>query len=411
MKTYCNNNNYCGFGDCCSGCGPARYNGMFNIEVSPYDDLTWIVTWNGMAHKVRVPAVSQTDTTLSTDTSTATLNYKAEKHLDVLTGTQLGELVKVADLRDVDFDTTLAGTCYELGYKKYGSCGEGCNSLENTWFNFNINSDGMKQNALRFIRGTNTYGCPEYLNVPSNLNQYWLAGWRTDGENKQFGYYQPRLVSTLPTDALGNQIVMSIDQNTKEPVYGTLPLQCVLGNVVASMAFEVFSTWSVVQSTPGFSATFNNVTGDFNIHWDDWRGSGSTIHVGAGNITGKVNWDMHFNISNGYMEYHINSIYFNTATWTVDQGAGGTGPIKLTLKGVAIPSGAETTLLNAYSFSGDASWTQNLNTTVQCNQTVTVAPKQTVGPFNFAYIYVDWIGDDEGYLQINFKNKLQGWSC
>jgi len=402
MKDNCN---YCGKNDCI----PAKYNGMFKIDVCPYDPLTWMVTWNGMTHKVRVPAISETDTKLSTDNSNATLNYNAERHRDTLTGAQLGDLINVKDLRDVDYDNSLTGNCYELIFRKYGSCGEGCRSLFDKWYNFNINSEGAKQSALRYVRGANAYGCAEYLNVPSNLNQYWLAGWKTDGENKQFGYFQPASVSTLPTDALGNYIVASYDQTTKQPVYSTLPLQCIMTNLVGSFGFEVYSTWSVAQATPGFSASCNAVTGDFNIHWDDWRGTGSTIHVGAGNISGKVNWTVSFNMLNGHMDYHISSIYFNTATWTVDQGAGGTGPIKLTLKGVAIPSGAETTLLNAYSFSGDASWTQTLNTTIPCNQTLSVAPGQDLGPFNFAYIYVDWIGDDEGYLQLHFKNKLTNW--
>lgn len=409
MNNYCN---YCNH-DCREGgrCKPAEYNGMFSIQVSPYDDLTWLVTWNGMTHKVRIPASHETDTKLSTDQSNATLNYTAEQHKDTITGSQLGDLINVDDLRNVDFDTSVPGTCYELVYRKYGSCGEGCLSVQNKWYNFNPSAEGAKHNALRYVRGANAYGCPEYLDVPTNLNQYWLTGWKTDGENKQFGYFQPEQVSTFPTDALGNYIVGSYDVSTKKPVYGSLPLQCLFTSLVASVGFDVFSTWSVVQSTPGFSATFNNMTGDFNIHWDDWRGAYSDVHVGSGNITGKANWTVNFNLSNGNMEYHINSIYFNTASWTVDQGAGGTGPIKLTLKGVAIPGGAETTLLNAYSYSGDASWTQSLNTTIPCDQTVTVAPNQTVGPFNFAYVFVDWLSDDEGYLQLNFKNKLAAWGC
>ena len=384
---------------------------MFKIEVSPYDPLTWLVTWNGMTNKVKVPKLNETDTKISTNQSNATLNYTAEQHKDTVTGAQLGELVNLDELRDVDFDTSLTGTCYELAYRKYGSCGEGCQSIQNKWYNFNPNADGAKQSAIRFVRGANAYGCPEYLDVPSDLNQYWLAGWKTDGENKQFGYFQPSQVSTLPTDALGNYIVASYNTTTKQPVYGTLPLQCTLTSLVASLGTEVYSTWSVIQETPGFSASFNNLTGDFTIDWNDWRGTGSTIHVGTGQITGKFNWTVTFDIATGSMKYVISSIYFNKATWTVDQGAAGSGPIKLTLKGVAVPSGAETTLLNAYSFTGESSWTQNLDTTIPCNQTITVAPNGTVGPFNFAYLYVDWIGDDEGYLQINFKNKLAGWGC
>lgn len=223
MKSFCNNFNYsgCGCGDCQDGCRPAKYNGMFKIEVSPYDPLTWLVTWNGMTNKVRIPATSETDTSLSTDQSNATLNYKAEQHKDTVTGTQIGELIKMGDLRDVDFDASVSGTCYELLYRKYGSCGEGCQSVQNKWYNFNINSDGAKKNAIRFVRGTNTYGCPEYLNVPDNTNQYWFAGWKTDGENNQFGYFHPAS-ETIPVDANYRPLVMSINQTTKKPIIGPI---------------------------------------------------------------------------------------------------------------------------------------------------------------------------------------------
>ena len=199
------NNYFCkscsGGGQNNCGCKPAQYNGMFNIEVAPYDPLTWLVTWNGFTSKVRVPQSHETDTAISTDQSNATLNYKAESHKDTITGAQLGELIKLNDLRNVDFDSSLAGTCYDLVYRKYGSCGEGCTSIQNKWYNFNPNSDGAKQSYLRYVRGTNAYGCPEFLSEPSDTSQYWFAGWKGNNENQQFGYYQATTEDELPDGA------------------------------------------------------------------------------------------------------------------------------------------------------------------------------------------------------------------
>lgn len=233
--------------DCRSNrCKSAPYDMFFDIETSPYDQSTWIVTWNGATKKIKIPTISETDTFISTNNTNATLLYKAERHEDVLTGSQLGDLINIGDLRDMSFDSTLSGTCYELGFKKYGNCGDGCTSLEDSWYNFNINSDGVKKDNLRFIRGTNVYGCPEYLDVPSNLNQFWFAGWKTNGDHKQFGYFQPDSASTLPTDGSGNALVMSVNATTKKPIIAPLKVttamlyaDAVCSNIVPASGFAV----------------------------------------------------------------------------------------------------------------------------------------------------------------------------
>ena len=66
----CNNCGNCN--QCCDPCDPckqsctARYDCQFNIEVSPYDPTTWVVTIGGMTYKVKVPECNETDTTLAT---------------------------------------------------------------------------------------------------------------------------------------------------------------------------------------------------------------------------------------------------------------------------------------------------------------------------------------------------------
>ena len=384
---------------------------MFDIQVSPYDPLTWLVTWNGMMHRVKVPQ-NETDTFLSTNPLNSTLNYKAEKHTDVIPGSKLGDILNLGDLRDVDIDPGLDGLCYEFIYHKYGDCGEGCTSVQDSWYNFNINSEGAKKDYIRYVRGANVYGCPEYLDVPENLDEYWFAGWKTDGEHKQFGYYQAKPVDELPKDAMGNYIIMSQDPDTKQPVVGTLPLDCLFRNLVGSLGMNVYSTWSVIQQTPLFSAACDAVSGVFAVSWNDWRGPNDNIHVGGGQVTGRVNWESHFDMSTGGMIYKVNSVYFDRVVWKVDAGLGGSPAPKLNLKGVAIPCGTKTTLLSNYEF-GDDDFEVIFDTTISCGPDAlefTVLPGQTYGPLNFLYIFVDWVGDDEGYLQLNFTNKLAaGW--
>lgn len=393
---------------CSSSCDPARYSNCdFSIESSPYDASTWLVTNCGVTQRVKVPKGNETDTTLKTNYSNATLFYQAEAHNDTITGEQLGDIINVDDLRNVDIDPSLAGNCYEFIYSKYSDCGTGCTSVADKWHNWNINSEEAKKDYIKYVRGANVYGCPEYLDVPTNQGQYWFAGWKQNGEHRQFGYYQAKSAS-LPKDSLGNYLVMSQDVNTKEPIIGTLPLDCILGNLVGALGMEVFSTWSVIQATPGFEAWFDTVNGNFQVTWNDWYYHW-TRHVGTGHINGKMNWEASFDSTTGHMKYIIHSIYFDRVWWDVDQGADGHGPITLTFKGITIPGGAEVMLLDHYSFSAEASWSQPLGITVGYDMVVDVAPGTTAGPFNFLYVFVDWEIDDEGYLQANFKNKIPSW--
>ena len=251
----CNKCNSCNSCDPCKKCCPARYDCMFNIEVSPYDPDTWLVTQGGMMHKIKVPKMNETDTFLSVNPTLGALVYKAEKHTDNVTGPQLGNIINLDYLRNVDIDPTLTGNCYELIFHKYSTCGEGCQSLADSWMNFNINSEGAKRNGIRYVRGANEYGCPVYLDIPPRTNEYWWGMWRPNdtGTGLEFGYIQPEHVDQLPTDDDGNILVISQTENGK-PVVG--PLAATL----CSRAIEFVTR----QATPTASLYFlnNSVTED-----------------------------------------------------------------------------------------------------------------------------------------------------
>lgn len=375
--------------DPCGECKPARYSQGFPVCPDPFEG-----DWK------------ETDTTLSLNYEGANLNYNAERHTDIITGEQLGSIINLGDLRDVNTDSDTEAMCSELIYHKYGDCGEGCRSLEDSWTRVSIDDEGILKDNIRYVRGANVYGCPEYLTVPPTLDEYWFAGWRT--ETGQFGYYQARPVDELPTDENGDTIVISQDPDTKEPIVGSIPLNCILSNIVGNLGMNVYGTWSKIQETPQFTLAFNNITGAFTIKWSDWNDLASTQRAGYGVINGNVDWEADFDITTGSMKYKINNIYFDKAVWTKDQGVTQPTSPSLTVKGIAFPSGAETTVLSVQNY-GSESWSQNININIPCDQTIVVPPAQTVGPINFAYIHVDWILDDEGYEQINFANTLSGW--
>ena len=121
----CNSCNPCN--KCGGGCCPAKYNCSFNIEMSPYDEYTWIVTTCGMPHKVKIPKFPETCTSLSVNGTDATLVYKGECDTDIITGEQLGSIIRLNDLKDVD--ASMPDHCSMLVFDPFcAECGDGCTS-------------------------------------------------------------------------------------------------------------------------------------------------------------------------------------------------------------------------------------------------------------------------------------------
>lgn len=375
---------------CDKGCKPARYSHGFPTCSSVFDQD------------------GETDTKLSLDVSGATLNYAAERHTDIITGKQLGSIINLPDLRDVNFDYDFDAMCAEFIYHKYGDCGDGCQSLENAWNLFSIDQDGAKQNQLRYVRGANAYGCPVFLDVPPTLDEYWYAGWRQDGDgNKQFGYYQAAQRPELPTDANGDYLIGSQDPVTKQPIIAPLPLNKYLTNLALNFATKVEGNFLIIQGTPGFTSTFNRVNGDFQIVWNDWYPNLQT-HAGEGTIKGTVNWDASFDPKTGNVTYIIKEVVFNTISYDPDKGSA--EQQEMTLKGIAIPSGQQTTILDKWKYDLNTEWTEDITTVIPCNQTITLAPGEASPKFSFAYVYNKLVYIDEGYLQVQFFNTLTGWN-
>lgn len=140
--TCSNCNSTCGKDPCsCGGCKPARYGCDLNIMANPFDPSVWNVTINGATTRVKIPKINETDTKLSTNYTSASLIYNAEKHTDIITGEQLGQLINLEDLRDTD--TASADSCDLLVHNPYCSeCGDGCKPKNAMWTNYHIPDAG-----------------------------------------------------------------------------------------------------------------------------------------------------------------------------------------------------------------------------------------------------------------------------
>lgn len=138
----CSNCNTCGNDPCsCGACKPARYGCDFNIMANPYDPSIWNVTINGATKRVKIPKINETDTKLSTNYTSSSLIYNAEKHTDIITGAQLGALINLADLRDTDASD--ADSCDLLVFNPHCTeCGDGCKPKNAMWTNYHIPDAG-----------------------------------------------------------------------------------------------------------------------------------------------------------------------------------------------------------------------------------------------------------------------------
>lgn len=382
--------------------------------VDPFNEDIWNVTIGGKLFHVNIPPIKETDTKLSDNYTNATLIYSAEKHTDTLTGNQLGQLINVGDLRDTTVDYDTPSMCYELIFHKYGDCGQGCQSVENGWFTFSPDNEYALQDQLYYVRGTNQYGCPKFLDIPTTPAEWWWSGWRQEGEHHEFGYFQPREIpkDQYPKDENGDHIFISEIPGTKEPVRSTIPLDCIWNNILGNLGFDVTGEWSVIEQTAQFGADFNNMTGDFVIKWSDWNDIAETQRAGYGRIYGQLAWTVKADIFKGTITIHITSVNFYRATWTMDQGVTAASKPSLHLYGVPIPNGPQQEVLTVLNF-GTASWERTIPADkglIPCNYTLTLTPGNAPAePLNFAYIWVDWINDDRGYLGARFKNRISGW--
>ena len=271
-----------------------------------------MVTTCGMMHKIKVPKLNETDTKLSTNYSNGTLIYNAERHTDIITGDQLGSIINLDYLRNVEIDPDLSGNCYELIFRKWAECGDGCRSAADKWMNFNINSDGAKQCGIRYVRGANQYGCPVYLDVPMDESEYWFGMWRPSefGDCWEFGYIQPEPVDNLPTDENGNPLVLSQDENGK-PLVGPLKI----AQSLCTGAVQFTTRWGNPQGPNYFTPNATTVQ-EFLITPDDnpnWRAPSCGVMI----VNYCVNPYHQYATGTGYAEIDVTCLLDNQA-WSSD---------------------------------------------------------------------------------------------
>lgn len=175
MMNACNKCSSCGPDPCsCGGCKPAKYGCDFNIMANPFDSSVWNVTINGATTRVKIPKINETDTKLSTNYTSSSLIYNAEKHTDVITGAQLGALIKMEDLRDTE--SSNADSCDLMVFNPYCTdCGDGCKPKNARWTNYHIPDAGdceveLDDNGYYHVLIKDDCGCIKECRLPAIAN-------------------------------------------------------------------------------------------------------------------------------------------------------------------------------------------------------------------------------------------------
>lgn len=157
-----------------------------------------------------VVKAAETCTKLKADAVARELIYDAECGRQTISAHQLGSILHLADIGDVD-ETTFKDNAI-LVYRKDAHCGENCDG-KNGWIGLDPSEAGNTN--LDYIMGSDAEGEVKSLMPPANTNQFYTLTW--SGKDKA-AWKQPKEVSTPPVDAQGYAHRLYLDPVTREIV-------------------------------------------------------------------------------------------------------------------------------------------------------------------------------------------------
>lgn len=206
----CNNDCHCKK-ECKDPCGCAEP--VFSQEAMP-DDPTIIRTnvngksvWYDYDSLVRA---GETATTMTVDAVQRTLNHHGEKSDQTISAKELGAILHLADLEDVDANSI--GNYGILNYRKNTNCPEGCEGTNNKWRA--DNPIDLPSESLDYILGSDSEGRLESLAPPANSNKFSYLAWAGADKMK---YVTPREAASIPNDGTYEYPVY-LDPDTRELV-------------------------------------------------------------------------------------------------------------------------------------------------------------------------------------------------
>lgn len=174
-------------------CGDAKP--VIDVQAMSDDILTLSFNFNGVGttydYRSMIKA-GESDTSLSADAIKRVLRYMAERHTDTISAKELGAILHLADLGDVDEDTI--DNYSMLFYKKEAT--DECDTSANKWTGWNALDS--QASSMNMVMGFTSSGSPISLSSPSSPSQQYLLGW--NGSEKT-AWTQLKTASAVPANA------------------------------------------------------------------------------------------------------------------------------------------------------------------------------------------------------------------
>ena len=149
---------------------------------------------------------AETDTSVRLDIPNSTFIYNAEKHIDSFSASELGSILHIADIGDVDISGVTHNSLFV--YKKDSDCGEGCEGIDNSWIAWN-SSDNLVE-GFSTVMGFDDEGNPKALNHPTDTTKFYQLTWAGADKVK---WTRPTIVANAPVDGDGKKWALYVDPN------------------------------------------------------------------------------------------------------------------------------------------------------------------------------------------------------
>lgn len=187
--TCCNCNNKCK-----EPCGCAEP--VFSVEAMPDDPDTLRFNVNGKSiwyDFEPVVKTGETCTTINIDIVGRTFNYHGECGDQTISAKELGSIIHLGDLGDVDANTITDNGI--LNYRKTGDCPEGCDGTGNGWVSSNPIEIGGE--SLDYILGSDADGKMKSLMPPTDTTKFAYLAWAAQDKAV---WKRPTQVASIPND-------------------------------------------------------------------------------------------------------------------------------------------------------------------------------------------------------------------
>ena len=197
---------------CKEPCGCAEP--VFSIEAMPDDPDLMRFNVNGKSvwyDWESVTKAGETCTTININAVDRTLDYHGECSDQTISAKELGSILHLGDLGDVDADTITDNGI--LNYRKTGDCGEGCEGIGDGWVSSNPIEVGGE--SLDYILGSDADGKMKSLMPPTDTTTFSYLAWAAQNKAK---WVKPTIAANAPTDTDGKVWRLYVDPTSYEIV-------------------------------------------------------------------------------------------------------------------------------------------------------------------------------------------------